>query len=145
MLFSMAASMSISQVARQVGMRPSAIRYYEDIGVLDPPPRASGQRRYDETVLYRLALVRRARAVGFTLDEVRQLFFGFRADTPVSERWRRLSEAKLAELAERRAEIEEMEAALRCLRRNCHCNAVEQCGRAIFLAAYARPAPRRGE
>src|SRR5262252_7244705 len=108
--FFVQASMTISQVARQVGLRPSAIRYYEQIGVLARATRVSGRRRYDETALHRLALVQRARACGFTLDEIRRLFFGFRGDTPVSERWRRLSDAKLAELAAQRAVIEDMEA-----------------------------------
>src|SRR5262249_41668966 len=46
--------LSISEVAHQVGLRPSAIRYYEGLGILPPAERISGQRRYDRTVLYRL-------------------------------------------------------------------------------------------
>jgi len=130
--------MTISQVARQVGLRPSAIRYYEQIGVLARATRVSGRRRYDETALHRLALVQRARACGFTLDEIRRLFFGFRGDTPVSERWRRLSDAKLAELAAQRAVIEDMEATLHRLRSNCRCGAIDECGRLLFLASRRR-------
>jgi len=70
--------MTISQVAREIHVRPSAIRYYERIGLLPPAERRSGQRRYDRTVLYRLAIIHRARELGFTLSEIRQLFFGFR-------------------------------------------------------------------
>ena len=44
--------MSISEVAKQIGLRPSAIRYYERIGILSPAHRVSGQRRYDVTVLH---------------------------------------------------------------------------------------------
>src|SRR5262249_59262481 len=69
--------LSISQVARQVGLRPSAIRYYEDIGVLAPPRRVNGRRRYDQTTAARLALILRARATGFSLDEIPRLFFAF--------------------------------------------------------------------
>jgi len=90
--------MTISEVARQAGLRSSTIRYYEQIGVLQPAQRASGQRRYDNTVLYRLAIIQRAQQTGFTLDEVRKLFFGFREKTPISERWRKLSGQKLKEL-----------------------------------------------
>jgi DNA-binding transcriptional MerR regulator len=57
----------------------------------------SGQRRYDTTVLYRLAIIQRARQLGFTLSEIRYLFFGFRDITRASERWRTLSHVKLAE------------------------------------------------
>src|ERR1700720_1481081 len=90
--------LTISEVAQQVGLQASAIRYYERIGLLPPAQRISGQRRYDVTVLYRLAIVQRARQLGFTLDEIRTLFFGFRDRVRASERWRELSRRKLAEL-----------------------------------------------
>src|SRR5207248_5270975 len=90
--------LTISQVARQIGLQASAIRYYEQIGLLPPAQRLSGQRRYDSTVLHRLAIIQRARQLGFTLTEIRQLFFGFRDATRPSERWRTLSRRKLAEL-----------------------------------------------
>ena len=92
------AQLTISQVARQIRLRSSAIRYYERIGLLPPAQRLSGQRRYDPTVLYRLAIIQRARQLGFTLTEIRHLFFGFRDITRASERWRTLSQRKLAEL-----------------------------------------------
>src|SRR5215469_3441715 len=90
--------MTISQVARRIRLRPSAIRYYEQIGLLPPAQRLSGQRRYDSRVLYRLAIIQRARQLGFTLAEIKYLFFGFRDVTRASERWRMLSQRKLAEL-----------------------------------------------
>src|SRR5258708_12956764 len=87
--------LSISEVARQVGLKASAIRYYERIGLLPRAPRISGQRRYDTAALYRLAIIQRARQLGFTLTEIRHLFFGFRNITRASERWRTLSQRKL--------------------------------------------------
>ena len=53
--FGVAEDMAISDVARVFGLRTSAIRYYEQIGILPPPMRKSGQRRYDNSVLFRLA------------------------------------------------------------------------------------------
>ena len=79
--------LTISQVAQQIGIQTSAIRYYEQIGLLPAAQRLSGQRRYDSTVLYRLAIIQRARQLGFTLTEIRLLFFGFRDVTHASERW----------------------------------------------------------
>src|SRR5262252_4201275 len=76
--------LTISQVARQIRLRPSAIRYYERIGLLPPAQRLGGQRRFDPRVLYRLAIIQRARQLGFTLTEIRQLFFGFRDVTRAS-------------------------------------------------------------
>jgi MerR family transcriptional regulator, redox-sensitive transcriptional activator SoxR len=78
-------ALSISKVAKQMGIRSSAIRYYEQIGILPPAHRVSGQRRYDVTALHRLVVIQRARQTGFTLTEIKQLFFGFRAwDTAFS-------------------------------------------------------------
>ena len=90
--------LTISEVAREVGLQASAIRYYEKIGLLPQAPRMGGQRRFDTTALYRLAIIQRARQLGFTLTEIRHLFFGFRDTTRASERWRTLSQRKLAEL-----------------------------------------------
>src|SRR5579864_9047228 len=95
--------LTISEVARQVGLRSSAIRYYEQMGILPPAVRISGQRRYDKTVLYRLAVVQRARQAGFALDEIRTLFFGFRDGTRAEARWRKLADSKLAELKDRKS------------------------------------------
>jgi MerR family redox-sensitive transcriptional activator SoxR len=122
----------ISNVAHQAGLQASAIRYYEQIGLLPKPERASGQRRYDETALYRLALIQRARQLGFTLAEIRELFFGFRSVTPASERWRALSQRKLAELGDLMKSIKTMEKLLHELMTKCRCTTLEQCGRGIY-------------
>ena len=66
----MAGDLAISDVARVFGLRTSAIRYYEQIGILPPPMRKNGQRRYDNRALFRLAVVRRARETGLGLEDV---------------------------------------------------------------------------
>ena len=124
--------MTISEVARQVGLHPSAIRYYERIGLLPPPPRRSGQRRYDPSVLNCLAVIRRARQSGFTLDEIRELFFGFRGASRASERWQELSRRKLAELDGRIEEIREMRDLLMRIARDCRCETLDQCGQGML-------------
>jgi len=126
------AELTISEVARKIGLQPSAIRYYEQIGVLPHPPRISGQRRYDPTVLYRLAIVQRARQLGFTLEEIRKLFFGFRQGTRASERWQNLSRRKLAELDALLDNIRIVRGMLKKMMRHCHCDTLDQCGRGIF-------------
>jgi len=90
--------LTISQVARQAGMRPSTIRYYESINVLPPPRRMSGQRRYDGTILDRLAFIQVAQKLGFTLTEIRLLFHHQEEVAPLSERWQTLARQKLAEV-----------------------------------------------
>ena len=134
-----------SEVARQLELRPSAIRYYEKIGILLPAQRISGQRRYDDTVLHRLAVVYRAPQTGFTLDEIRQLFFGFRDGTAAAKRWHNLSRRKLAELESQLEQIKTMQHLLQRMMQSCHCGTLDECGKRIFQKAFinvAKPQPR---
>jgi MerR family transcriptional regulator, redox-sensitive transcriptional activator SoxR len=124
--------LTISEVARQVGLQASAIRYYEKIGLLPPAHRMSGQRRYDTTVLYRLAIIQMARQLGFTLAEIRELFLGFGNATRASERWQTLSRKKLAELEGLMDGIKTVRRLLKRMTQNCRCNTLEQCGKEIF-------------
>jgi len=126
--------MTISQIAQKLDLRASAIRYYEQIGILEPVRRVSGQRRYDEAALYRLAVLRRAQQAGFTLDEVRQLFSGFSATTPVSKRWKKIAERKLVALDQKIAQIESMRRLLKKLVACCDCETVERCGAGILAS-----------
>jgi MerR family redox-sensitive transcriptional activator SoxR len=123
--------LAISDVAREFGLRTSAIRYYEQIGILPPPLRKNGRRRYERSVLFRLAVVQHARESGFTLDEIRELFFGFRPATPPPKRWHRLSERKIAELRDRVKRLQLMETLLKQIQ-GCRCNALEQCGEKLL-------------
>lgn len=129
MMASMA--LTISEVAKQIGLRPSAIRYYEQIGILPPAHRVSGQRRYDVTVLHRLTVIQRARQTGFTLEEIKELFFGFRAGTPASVRWQKLRERKIVELDAMLEHIKSMRA-LVMEQGKCRCAALEECGKKMY-------------
>lgn len=91
-------SYSIGEVARRTGLSPSALRYYESIGVLPEPQRASGRRRYDQDALDRLAMVDVAQRAGLTLRETTTLLDGLGADAVPSTEWRELALAKLAEI-----------------------------------------------
>jgi MerR family transcriptional regulator, redox-sensitive transcriptional activator SoxR len=123
-------NMSIGEVAQRAGVRPSALRYYESIGVLPTPERENGRRRYDgevlREVLDRLAVVRVAQQAGFTISEIRMLLDGFSEDTPPSERWRVLAREKLPEveaLVERALGMKNLlERGLRC-----ECLRLEDC------------------
>ena len=122
--------MSIGEVARQAGVRPSALRYYEGIGLLPRPERENGRRRYEgevlREVLDRLAVVRVAQLAGFTIDEIGVLLDGFSEDIPPSERWRVLASEKLPEieaLVERALSMKQLlERGLRC-----ECLRLEDC------------------
>ena len=137
--------LTISEVAQKVGLQASAIRYYERIVLLPRAPRISGQRRYDTTTLYRLAIIQRARQLGFTLTEIRHLFFGFRDITRASERWRTLSQRKLAELDHLMDGIKAVRGVLKKLMVKCRRDTLDQCGKGIFRSmnrdVVANPLP----
>jgi MerR family redox-sensitive transcriptional activator SoxR len=126
------AQLSISEVVRQVGVAASAIRYYEQIGILRPAPRVSGQRRYDSAAVHRLAVLRRAQEAGFTLEEIRNLLLGFRESVPLSARWKALAARKMIELDARMAQIRAMKELLQNLESRCGCDTIDECG-ARFL------------
>jgi MerR family redox-sensitive transcriptional activator SoxR len=130
------AELTISEVARTFGLRPSAIRYYERIGILPPPLRKSGQRRYEASVLRRLAVIQRARQTGFTLDEIRELFFGFSVGTPPPERWQEMSRRKISELEALSERIRTMQALLKRLE-ECRCDALDECGKKLLTKGVA--------
>src|ERR1700683_3105987 len=127
--------LSISEVARQVGLGPSPIRYYEQIARLPPALRVSGQRRYGASALYRLAIIQKARQLGFTLEDIRQLFLRFGYFTPASARWRKLSEQKLAELDNLMDGIKAVRQLLKKMMQNCRCKTLDQCGKGIFRSS----------
>lgn len=131
--------MTIGELANRTGVPASTIRYYERVGVLPRPERVSGQRRYAPEAVHRLAVVRLAQDCGFRLDEMRQLFQGFRAGVPPSRRWQELGYKKQRELDEQAARIRAMRKVLdRVLQ--CRCVNLEECGR---MASHAMEAGAR--
>ncbi len=126
----MIAGMTIGQVARRAGMRPSSIRFYEKAGVLPKPLRRCGQRRYDDSVFDRLALLQFAKACGFALAETRRLFGDFENEAPLAARLAGMAQQKIAEL---NARAEWIAAARARLERGltCRCATLGDCGRSM--------------
>ncbi len=96
--------LSIGEVARRAGLRTSAIRYYEKVGLLPRAPRVARQRRYEPQILERLAVVRFAQFVGLRLSEIKWLLNDV-PGRPPPERWRRLARQRLTQLDALMAEI----------------------------------------
>jgi MerR family redox-sensitive transcriptional activator SoxR len=88
----------IGDVARRSGLRASAIRYYEAIGLLPEPRRVAGRRRYTPQVLQTLSVIGTAQRAGLTLDEVRELLSASDGERSVSERLRAIAHHKLPEV-----------------------------------------------
>ncbi len=127
----MPAVLPIGEVARRAGVRASAIRYYEEAGLLEEPERVGGKRRYDEEALRRLALIGGAKRAGFTLGEIRTLPHGFPAGTGAAQRWQALASEKLVEVDDAIAQLREtrelLEEALRC-----ECASLDECARMLY-------------
>lgn len=90
--------MTIGDVAKEAGIRTSAIRYYEEIGLVPEADRVRGQRRFDASVLVRLRVIRAAQDLGFTIAELRELFANDQVGIPASQRWNILATRKMTEL-----------------------------------------------
>ena len=90
--------LTIGEVARQAGIRTSALRYYEKIGLLPRARRINGRRRYDAGTLQQLTVLQFAQQAGFSIAEMQTLFHGFTPDTPPAARWQALARHKLGEL-----------------------------------------------
>jgi MerR family transcriptional regulator, redox-sensitive transcriptional activator SoxR len=131
------ASLTIGQVAAAAGLQTSAIRYYEDAGVLPTPARVGGKRRYDHETIDRLLLIRFCRRLGFRVSDMRGLLVD--ADgTRAKDVWRRLVDARLSEVT---ALIKGARAVERVLResRDCDCVTLDSCR--FLREERTRPAP----
>jgi DNA-binding transcriptional MerR regulator len=110
--------LTIGELARRAGVTASALRYYEELGLLPAPARISGQRRYPESAASIVAVIRLNSDAGFTLAEQKALM----ASPDGAPDWRELAQRKLAELDEKiaraQAAREAISYGLRCPRRD---------------------------
>ncbi len=131
-------TLSIGEVARKAGVRPSAIRYYEGVGLLSEPGRVGGKRRYDEGVLRCLANIEGARRAGFTIGEMRAFFESFPAGADVEGCWRELAGRKLEEIDGSILKLQKARSLLEeALRRGC--GSVEECASLLSEVSKTRP------
>ena len=133
--------MKIGQLARSAGLNASTIRYYEKCGLLAPPQRLGGQRRYPADAVHRVLLIRFAGDMGFTLSEIKLFLSGLRDNTPVGPRWKELASRKLSEVQQNIARSLRLKALLQGLCR-CHCASLQQCVRALGLSQNLRSLSR---
>ena len=126
--------MRIGEVAARAGVRVSLIRYYDRIGLLPPAERVSGQRRYDESALRRLAVIDVAQRAGLSLQEIKELLD--HGNDPMSDRLRVLAERRLPEidaLIDRAQRVRSwLESAT-----GCDCRSIDEC--ALFDDATVLP------
>ncbi|MGO4256337.1 redox-sensitive transcriptional activator SoxR [Marmoricola sp. RAF53] len=119
--------LTVSEVARRSGFAASALRYYEDQGLIHARRSSGGQRRYERGVLRRLAFIRAAGNIGLTLGEIRaELDTLPRSRTPTKADWQRISRHWRTRLDDRISALERLRDGLdSCI--GCGCLSLQRC------------------
>lgn len=106
-------SMTIGQIARQAGVGVETIRFYERIGLIeDPPRRESGYRQYSPEEVARIQFIKRAKELGFSLKEIKELLF-LRVDPETTcADVKKRAEAKIADIEGKIADLQRIKQAL---------------------------------
>ncbi len=113
--------MKISDAAQRSGVSAKMIRYYESIGLLAPAPRRDNTYRdFDERDVHDLRFIRRARSLGFSIEEITRLLALWRDRSRPSREVKEIASAHIAALSERIAELQSMVSTLEHLSSHCH-------------------------
>ena len=134
-------SFGIGELARRTGCKPETVRWYERVRLLPAPRRSAGRfRRYDAAAARRLGFVRRARALGFTLDQIRALLALAEQGRDGCAAARRLGTEHLGEVRDKIRDLRAMERALAVTVRRCAAGATPGCAviDALFADSHAR-------
>ena len=136
--------MTIGEVARRSGVASSALRFYEDRGLIRSERAGSGHRRYPRPVLRRIAFIVFAQKVGLTLEEIGRELDKLPPDrAPTKRDWSRLSSTWTARIDERIAELHRLRDSLtECI--GCGCLSLDRCklSNPYDRAAERGPGPR---
>ena len=118
--------LTIGAVAAITGRSTSAIRYYEQIGLLPEPVRVGGQRRYDQVTVRTLAVIETGQRAGLALDEIKVLLAASPGDPAAVERLREVASRKLPGVVAR-IERRELVRGWLELASRCECPDLGQC------------------
>ncbi|PJF10238.1 Cu(I)-responsive transcriptional regulator [Devosia enhydra] len=119
--------MNIGTAARQSGLPPKTIRYYEEIGLLTADRAANGYRDYSNEDVHRLRFVQRSRSLGFSVEECRQLLSLYTDRDRASADVKAIATEKLGEIDRKIAELTGLREMLGHLVENCHGDARPDC------------------
>jgi Cu(I)-responsive transcriptional regulator len=111
--------MNIGDVARRSGLPAKTIRYYEDIGLVEPLRGANGYRRFRDSDLHKLAFLGRARSLGFTLDDCRSLLALYEDRGRASAEVKAIARDHLARIDRKLEELQQMHHTLSDLVERC--------------------------
>lgn len=112
--------LSIGELAKQTGVKVVTVRYYEQIGLLPPPARTSGNyRRYTAEHLDRLRFIRRCRDLGFSPEQVRDLLRLSSENLPSCAEVCKIAEHHIAEIEEKIADLKRLAVELHRISSSC--------------------------
>ena len=112
--------MNIGSASKASGLPTKTVRYYADIGLVEPPSRTgAGYRSYDESAVRKLAFVRRARELGFSIGECRELLALYGDGNRSSADVKRIAQARIVEIEKKRRELQCLHDELTHLVRTC--------------------------
>jgi MerR family transcriptional regulator, redox-sensitive transcriptional activator SoxR len=119
--------LTIGEVASRSGVAPSALRFYEDEGLIVSRRTTGNQRRYERAVLRRVALIQAGRAAGIPLERIRAALASLPAHrTPTRRDWERLSRSWREDIDQRIATLEALRNRLStCI--GCGCLSIDAC------------------
>ena len=112
--------MNVAAAARRTGLPAKTIRYYEDIGLIRPARAGNGYRDYSNDDIHRLAFLRRARGLGFSIEDCRQLMALYRDKSRASHDVREIARKHVTAIEEKVRELESMRTTLHKLIHACH-------------------------
>ena len=112
--------MNVGTAARRSGLPAKTIRYYEDIGLIRPARTQNGYRDYTGDDIHRLTFLRRARGLGFSIENCRQLMALYRDKGRASHDVREIAKSHVVAIEEKVRELESMRATLQKLIHACH-------------------------
>lgn len=112
--------MNIGAAAERSGLPPKTIRYYEDIGLVQASRAFNGYRDYTVEDVHRLKFLQRARSLGFSVEECRQLLSLYADKNRDSANVKAIASQKLEEIDAKIAQLQSLSAVLSHLISNCH-------------------------
>lgn len=112
--------MNVGNAARRSGLPAKTIRYYEEIGLIRPARACNGYRDYSGGDVHRLAFLKRARDLGFTIEDCRQLMALYQDRSRASHDVRRIASDHVAAIEQKVRELQSMRATLQKLIHACH-------------------------
>ena len=122
--------MKIGEAAKSVGLATSTLRYYEELGLIEKPPRVSNQRSFSPEIVDRLRFIKQASGLNFSLGEIKTYIDGLAKMDPHSSTWQEFAGDKIGKLESQISDLQEVLATLK-QSMSCGCTDATTCGESL--------------